>query len=278
MNGRKLSSNNVFTITPWQITLVNLKSTSNLVIFEKERDYAYFGLDYTSDIYYFSINDIFDSSFIKEEEKNKLIKDIIDDKKDDRLNIYPNTDDEEPLDFSDEDVIYAIFNIFYFYELIPKGYVNPDVLQFNKEVIQSVYEEIYNNYFRSSYDDSNTEEERLRRINYPSVLSLDPDVYIESEVAFINMVMLLNEVINGIDDYFDENNNLICDIDRNEDSEHEYVIDGRVLYYRMDKSATVDPNTVFDNNVLVYEVGHSEDVPQEYLDQTVDIQIESNLK
>ena len=187
MNGRKLSTNNVFAISPWEITLVNLKSTHNLVIFEKERDFEYFGLDYNLDLYHYTIEDLFKSNFMTDDIRNKMIKDIIDEMKDKRLNIYPNTDDETILDFEDEEEIYALFNIFYHYELIPKTYVNPDRLQFSNDVISLVYNDIYKAYLRSPYNDSNTFIEKNRRAGYPNALMLDPDLYIESALSNINL-------------------------------------------------------------------------------------------
>ena len=40
----------------------------------------------------------------------------------------------------------------------------------------------------------------------------------------------------------------------------------------------MDPATVVDRNVLVYNVGHPEDVEQELLDEKIDIPNEGNIE
>lgn len=180
INGRKLSLNNVFSITPWQITLVNLKSNYHLEIFERERDWEYFGLDYNENIYYYSLDDLFKSSFITEEEKNQMIKDIIDKKKDHRLNIYPNTNDETPLDYTDYRP-YCIMHIFYFYEFIPKTFVNPDVKQFSIKLITEDYDYIKDTYYINPVDHARDNVEREIMKDDTHVLMLDPDIMYEGE-------------------------------------------------------------------------------------------------
>lgn len=174
MNGRKLSINNVITINPWTISLVNLKSHHNLVIYERERDYEYFGLNYKEHLYYFTLDELFKQSFVKEEDKYVLIKDIIDAEKDENLNIYPNTDEDEE-DYVDNRP-YALYHIFYFHELLPKRYVNPDRLQFNKELIHDDYPSIYDRYIFKSRDDAVSDYEEKRKHDYPPVIMLDPDI------------------------------------------------------------------------------------------------------
>lgn len=181
INGRKLSLNNVFSITPWSITLVNLKSNYHLQIFERERDWEYFGLDYTENIYYYSIDELFNSSFVSEDEKNQIIKDIIDKKKDHRLTINPNTNDETPLDYTDYRP-YCIMHIFYFYELLPKTFVNPDVKQFNIKLITEDYNYIKETYAildPSKFARDEVEKEIMK--NDIPVLMLDPDIIYEGE-------------------------------------------------------------------------------------------------
>lgn len=180
MNGRKLSLNNVFSITPWEITLVNLHSNYNLTIYERERDWEYFGLDYKEHLYYFNLDDLFNESYMTEDEKNKIIKDIIDDAKDDRLTINPNENVEEKQDMSDIEK-YAVVHIFYYYELIPKTYVNPDRLEFSKQLLTDDYNQIISTYERTPFKEARGLVEFERKMNYGSALLLDPDVYIKGE-------------------------------------------------------------------------------------------------
>ena len=180
INGRKLSFNNVFSIDPWSLTLVNLKSNYHLTIYEKERDWEYFGLDYTKNIYYFSHEDLLNEGYLTEEDKRGIVKDVIDSKKDDRLNIYPNTNDEDKMDYTDIRK-YAIVSAFYNYELIPKTYVNPDTKQFSKTLMEEDYE-IISEYFNTDPSEcSRTDAEKNRRKKYPEVICLDPDIVIEGE-------------------------------------------------------------------------------------------------
>lgn len=181
INGRKLSLNNVFSITPWQMTLVNLKSNYNLVIYERERDWEYFGLDYNENIYYYTLDDLLKSGVVSDNIKNEIIKEIIDKNKDPRLNIYPNTNEEEKIDPNGEDLITVNFYLYYYDRLLPFSYMNPDILQEDEEFISSVFEDIYNSYLKSSYEESETEIEKERRKDYPKVICLDPDLHFCAE-------------------------------------------------------------------------------------------------
>ena len=262
VNGRKLSVNNVFTISPWQITLVNLKSIYNLVIYERERDWEYFGLDYKENIYYFTIDDLFKSGIVSEDEKNKVIRDIIDDTKDPRLHIYPNTNDEEKLNFQSDELIYAIFHIFYFDELIPKNYVNPDVKQFSVDVMKDNYIEVYERYNRVADDSSVYDFEKERRKNYPPVLCLDPDIYIKSNRK------------EGDKQYFVfTNSDFVPDGAVNVDTFDIRAISPYYPNLKLDDASTYYIVPVFDGYQAVYCVGHIGEVEQKLLDQSGAIHI-----
>lgn len=178
MNGRKLGLNSVWTISPWEITLTNLMSLSNLQIFEKERDWEYFGTNYKTQKYYYTIDDLFDSSFITEGEKNQIIKEMIDEAKEPRCNIRPPQDLEPPIDFTD-DRKYPHVSEFYFNELIPKTFVDPDTKQFDDIIMKEEYTTIDDVYRVHPVDSYRTENEKERRKNYVDALALNPDDYIE---------------------------------------------------------------------------------------------------
>ena len=178
MNGRKLGLNSVWTISPWEITLTNLLSLHNLQIFEKERDWEYFGTNYKTQKYYYTIDDLFNSSFISEPEKNQIIKEMIEEAKEPECNIKPPRDDEEPIDFTD-DRKYPHVNEFYFNELIPKTFVDPDTKQFDDIIMQEEYTTVDNVYRVHPVNSYRTENEKERRKNYIDALALNPDVYIE---------------------------------------------------------------------------------------------------
>lgn len=201
MNGRKLSMNNLFSIMPWAMTMVNLKSNYNLAIYEKERDWEYYGLNYKEPIYFFSPEDLFSKSWVSEEEKNNIIKAIIDTEKDDRLNIYPNTNEEEKQDWEDNRK-YVLIMAFYLNELLPKSFVNPDVLQFNKAIISEVYPEIYNRYVRPGSEEYRNSYEKEERSALPERMMLDPDIYVngenEEDLTYVYMVGHPEEVSDEI--------------------------------------------------------------------------------
>ena len=144
-------------------------------IFEKERDWEYFGLDYKEKIYYYTIDDLFNENFITKADKDRLTQMLIDEQKDDRLNIYPNTNNEEKQDRIDVRK-FAQFYMFYHYELMPKTYYNPDRLQENQEIMSDVYFFIDRAYSRTPYMESLTPAEMQRRRGYPRAVMLDPDV------------------------------------------------------------------------------------------------------
>lgn len=182
MNGRKLGLENVFTISPWEITLTNLKSLYNLQIFEKERDYEYFGTNYKEAKYYYTIDDLLNSKYITEDQKNELIKRMIDGSKDKHCNIYPNTNDEERMDFDDERR-FAYVECFYFNELVPKTYVNPDRIQFDNTIMEEEYPFIVEMYKKYPSKTFRTLAEQIRRQAYRNVIALDPDTYIEGKAG-----------------------------------------------------------------------------------------------
>lgn len=278
MNGRKLSLNNVFSITPWSITLVNLKSNYNLDIYEKERDWEYFGLDYTENIYYFTLTDLLESGIVKDEEFGKLIKDRIDELKDDRLNIYPNTNDEEPIDYSDEDMIYPIFYIFYYDELIPKTYVNPDILQFSLENMLDTFPEILDNYMVVPSQETSNQVEKYRRKDYPSVVCLDPDILVlgpdSDEIKTITLQLKDRET----DDVTYDEDEVVIDVERVPD-ETQYAVNENPLVYSLDNQATIDEQEeeLVEGSILVYEVGHTDDVEQELLDTEIEIPFDDTI-
>ena len=175
MNGRKLNQTNVWTVDPWSITLTNLHSIYNLVIFEKERDYEYFGLKYRTGLYYFSFEELLRQTFITEEEKNIILKRLIDAQKDPRTNIKPNVNDEERLDYHDISKWMKIYS-FYHDELIPRTYYHPSEKQTSTDVLSEIYTPIYDTYLTTAYDETDDPVYKERRKNYPPVVTLNPDV------------------------------------------------------------------------------------------------------
>ena len=173
---------------------------------------------------------------------------------------------------------YALFNIFYHYELIPKNYVNPDRLQFNNEIISLIYNDIYSAYLRTPYNDSKTFIEKNRRSSYPNVLMLDPDTYIESSLANMHLALQLKEMEDDLDYIIDDTGEMVCDVERVPDEPDKYNQEDNPLVYDVEPQTIMDPSTLVERNVLVYDVGHPEDVEQDMLDDNIEIPAEGDIE
>lgn len=176
LNGRKLNINNVIQLSDYDITLVNIKSLYNLQIFEKERDYEYFGIDQKEIENHFNFNDILDSSILNDNDKSEYLLTLIDENKHKDLIIYPNTNDEEILDFSDLRSFIDV-NDFYYNELLPLTYYNPSMTQVNEKYIETYYNTINKKFNVIPYKDSNLNRAKY----YVNVLLLNPDTIIENK-------------------------------------------------------------------------------------------------
>jgi len=181
LNGRKLSLNNIFAISPWKIAIVNRKSIYGLRIFEKERDYEYYGTEFNSTEYLYTLDDLFNAPFITNDEKNAIIDKIIDEAKDKNLTIYPNINIEDAFDSDGSNADLAYIDQFYLDELIPKTYANPDKLQYSQSSITIAYPVITSKYLIDPASMSRNTYEYDRRKEYESVYLLDPDIFIRGE-------------------------------------------------------------------------------------------------
>lgn len=182
LNGRKLSLNNVISISPWKISLVNIKSKYHLHIFEKERDYEYFGTDFKTNKYYYTIDDLLESNYVLDDEKKVLIDKIINDTKDDNLTIIPNENTEEKIDYSEVTGKDSIFvYLFYTNDIVPIKFINPDKLQLNNFYVKTSYPVVSNTYYVKPADFARSENEYNRKSEYEGVYLLDPDIWMEGD-------------------------------------------------------------------------------------------------
>ena len=141
------------------------------MIYEKERDhFEYFGLDYTEDLYYFNIEDLIDEPYIDDKTKNNIIDEIINDRKDPDLVIEDNTNDEEKDNIVDIGGILEA-KIFYWDEIVPRFFMNPDVAQFDDMDLKETYPYHYEKYLTCPYNETKDKD----KISYISALRLDPD-------------------------------------------------------------------------------------------------------
>ena len=269
MNGRKLSLNNVFSISPWEITLVNLKSQYHLTIYERDRDWEWYGLNYKEDIFAFTPSGLFEKGFVSEEEKNQMIKDIIDKKKDYRLNIVPNEFTEDKMNYNDDFTCATDFFIFYYYELLPKTYLNPDRIQVSTEVMTENFPDVYKAHKTSPYEQEfQDDEQKERRHGYPDVLFLNPDTITKGREVYFDADM----------NYYKYTENLGVYV--------YFTKDGKVNWNQTITQAELD-QALFDGTlkagriVMTYIVGHPDNnIPQEILDESSSIVIpsEENLR
>lgn len=155
LNGRKLNKNNIFTLSPWEIKLFGIHSMYNLEIYERDRDWEYYGVEFSN---YFTLSDLIDKSFIEDEIIDKLIKDETGD-------IPENDDSEDPEQWGKtvtENTLF--FEMFYYDRLLPLKLACADIMQFE-------FTDIIDN-FRGIWDTYSivTEDE--------AVLLLNPDNHI----------------------------------------------------------------------------------------------------
>lgn len=146
VNGRRLGLPNVFEFGPHHGVFRGLKSKYLLAVYEKERDFEYFGyrqinLDPSESTYhyYFEPIDLINGSFMTDGERDKLIDGYIDSIKHPDAIIRPNTDEEDPIIYDMEDEVLEQLKIFYFEEVLPLTLGDPNKLQFLKEYLETTY-------------------------------------------------------------------------------------------------------------------------------------------
>lgn len=130
INGRRLNRTNIYPFSPWEIKLGGLHSTYNLEIYEKDRDWEYYGADFDD---YFTLSDFIRKAFMEKDIADRLIHDVTGD-------VPPNDDTEEPMPWGrDVDLISVYFEMFYYMKLIPMGYVDGERNDFDTEEIAKKY-------------------------------------------------------------------------------------------------------------------------------------------
>ena len=162
LNGRRLAQRQITVISPWEIKLSDCHSVYNLELYEKDRDWEYYGVkDFNS---YFTLSDLIRKDFVKGDKEiiKKLIHDVTGD-----LPTNDNCEDRENWNKMN-DSISIEFLIFYYNELIPLVLAKPEENQFNKEYIAYTYPKIHELFYKL-----NDKGE--------SVYLLNPDLYYEPD-------------------------------------------------------------------------------------------------
>lgn len=166
VNGRRLGLPNLFPFGPHHAVFRGLKSDCLIEIFEKERDYEYFGYSkifVNGETFFFVPNDLINQVFMTEEEAKVIIDNYIKQRKHKNAIILPNEIVEERNMFSIQSGLLEEMKIFFFEELLQTGITNPDLLQFNKVYFSEVFPEF-------------TKEFMVEREGEEPVIFLDPDV------------------------------------------------------------------------------------------------------
>lgn len=143
VNGRRLGLPNLFAFGPFKGVFRGLKSKYLLTIYEKERDFEYYGYSRLPDIhgkkFFYLPSDLISESFMTKDEAEALIDAWINDVKHPDAIIKPNVLEEDPITITVEEGISEEMKIFYFEELLPLGFANPNELQFIKRYLDQVF-------------------------------------------------------------------------------------------------------------------------------------------
>ena len=184
INGKRLGLPNVYQVGRTGVTFTNLKSTFHLALFERERDEEYFGFEHGDEIYFYDELDFINEPFLRKEDRELAIKEIIDNQKDPRTVIEPNTDDEDHITIENLPSLEESSKIFYYEELLPLGLLYPDVVQFDKAYFKFEYSDLASMYL--------TDYEQVPDLENGEVIMLQPDFNIEAPMEN-TIVMLFGE-------------------------------------------------------------------------------------
>lgn len=143
LNGRKLNERNVQVLSPERIALFNVSSLNNFYILRKDRDCEFFG--FTTPVIT-PIDEFFSSSDVSEDEKEKLIEEIIYDYHNPE-DIQKGTNDEPNIDVYTElpDEVYGIYR-FYLDIILSKGICKPNSFYVDKDMVEEIYTSTYDTY------------------------------------------------------------------------------------------------------------------------------------
>lgn len=167
VNGRRLGLPNLFAFGPHHAVFRGIKSKYLLDIFEKERDFEYFGYSKIlkdGEAYYYLPHDLLKEKFMSDVEANRIIDAYIEKVKHEDAIILPNDPTEEPVIYDIEYGLIEEMKIFFFEELLPLGLGNPDELQFNKTYFSEVFPDFTKEFIQEGVEDG------------PDVIFLNPDV------------------------------------------------------------------------------------------------------
>lgn len=146
LNGRKLGAENIQAVTPTLVKLINVKSRKNLLVFSKDRDEEFFGFNIRS---YTFLDDFMSLDFITSEEKEEVVRWIIDDQY--RKDYEDGVDIEEDMSDLYHNVSEDTFShyVFLINTVIEPGGLKPNTLTIDSDTLETEYPIINELYCRN---------------------------------------------------------------------------------------------------------------------------------
>lgn len=187
LNGRRLTRHNIFQISPYVIRLAGIHSLKNLEIYEKDRDWEYYGCDFKD---YYLLNDFLLENFMEDTIKEKMIDKI-------SGKVPENHICEDDEDYERDLDIESIFmEIFYYNRLLPLGLADADISTFLHDDIKYNFPIVYELFYRYA---PNVVSNTFYEIN-------TSDEFVEASLKYTDMIkdgtydeILLHERLNGKD-------------------------------------------------------------------------------
>lgn len=162
LNGRKLGERNIYPITGWMFLLGGCHSIYNLDIYERDRDWEYYGTNWGK---YYTVGDLVNEVFMEPWIKKELIDSLFPSPPP----LNDNCEEKEEYD-SDMSLNRLFFEMYYFERLLPLGLATGDQQQFDEVDIAGNYPAISEKYM-------------VENDFGEKVILHNPDWYIESEDA-----------------------------------------------------------------------------------------------
>lgn len=139
LNGRRISRNNIYPVGPFELKLAGVHSLHNLEIYEKDRDWEYYGCDAKN---YYTISDLLNEIFMEDEVRDRVITDITGKTPDNHIC-------EEPEEYErDLSIETYFFEAFYYNRLLPKKLAVGELTTFIHDDIRYNFSLIYKLFYK----------------------------------------------------------------------------------------------------------------------------------
>ena len=152
LNGRRIARNNIFPVSPYMIRIAGIHSLHSLEIYEKDRDWEYYGCDYKD---YYLLNDLLLENFMENGIKGKLIEKLSGPVPENHI---CEDDEEYERDLNIESVF---LEIFYYNRLLPLGLADADSSYFGYDDIKYNFSIVYELFYRYKSNELPSEYYRI---------------------------------------------------------------------------------------------------------------------